>query len=437
VKHESQPQGDPPPFESGIWPIEVIAVWKNDGTWSIPWAIATVMFRDKLGQIHRHPRWSAPFFAEDPDETLKEWAYLAERIRDGVGGNIYSYHPIGFEVDEPNRIDGYVEAMTWETVKDAPVLLTRIAPIETSTGEPATDETWNESLGYDDVGGTDDLHHVEEPNRFLVERVPLPRWVNDSDDNDRARAAFGTDLPWSFAVPWVHRALVSPFTREPILQEPQPGDVFSSGALAYWSSLLHLLVYSFGWTRPDRGLRWWYDAGKPVDDPRFQLIAQIWDADGQLDLFAAWLWTTPHMGTEQLVAITGFQSENQPVGVDRQWLQEVQRRADALNVPSPCIGGWDPLHLNYHLDGPLSQIPGKPKLLRSPRQDRHATLLVDSMSGWYRALIEQGVTLPNIGARSWHVDVVVRPVGWMGTFRQSRITGIWFAGRHCHHVIGN
>lgn len=267
----------------------------------------------------------------------------------------------------------------------------------------------------------------------------MPRWISDSSAEDSASAALGSDLPWSFAVPWVHRVLASPFTRERILQKPQRGDVFSSGALAYWSSLLHLLVYSFGWTRPDGGLRWWYEAGKPVDDPRFQLVAQIWDADGQLDLFAAWLWTTQNMGTEPLVAMTGFHGAGEPVFVERQWLQDAERRTDALDVPCPYAGsgGSDPLHLGHHLEGPLAQTSGSPHLMRSRRAEGKAILMVDSMSGWYRALVEQGGTLPDIGDRSWHVDVVVHPVGWMGTFRQSRTTGIWFSGRHRHHVFGN
>ena len=63
----------------------------------------------------------------------------------------------------------------------------------------------------------------------------------------------------------VFRALASPLTHELILAAPQTGDF--GPPLAYWSALLNLLIYSFGWARPDRGLRWWYGAGKPTDAP--------------------------------------------------------------------------------------------------------------------------------------------------------------------------
>jgi len=64
---------------------------------------------------------------------------------------------------------------------------------------------------------------------------------------------------------------------------PQP----ISGGL----SLLYLLVYSFGWTKPYRGLKWWLDAGRPTQDLRLDLIEQTWATDGQLNWLLAWLGT--------------------------------------------------------------------------------------------------------------------------------------------------
>ncbi len=70
---------------------------------------------------------------------------------------------------------------------------------------------------------------------------------------------------------------------------PQRGDdVFE--ACAYWAPLLHLLLYRVGWSRPDLGVRQWFDDGKPTDDETLALLSALWDADGQLDWFAQWLW---------------------------------------------------------------------------------------------------------------------------------------------------
>ena len=44
---------------------------------------------------------------------------------------------------------------------------------------------------------------------------------------------------------------------------------------------------------------------------------------------------------------------------------------------------------------------------------------------------------PDAGHRSWHVDVLCRPVGWLGTYRRSRQSGVWFSGPHRYHQVGN
>ena len=306
----------------------------------------------------------------------------------------------------------------------------------------AAAETGNASPPHDDPQeqpAADTPGHHQQ-SRFHLYRTPVPRWLvaepdRHVDEPAEYRFAVGDEPSWGFTVPWTFRALASPSTCEPMLEAPRPGsDQF---ATAYWSALLHLLVYSFGWARPDRGLRWWYDAGKPTDDPRLQLISQVWDADGQLDWFAAWLWTTgmirSHL-TPMLTELTGYHDDGRDLDVDRRWLDRVNRDIQAAGVWAPC--GVDGLHLVYHLsnpEGPMGSPRGEPALLRSGTRKRQAILLLDSMTGWYRALAVHGSSLPDLPARSWHVDVIVRPVGWLGAFRRSRETGLWFAGRHRHH----
>ena len=270
-----------------------------------------------------------------------------------------------------------------------------------------------------------------------IERIGVPRWVAEHDYDEEAMfSLFGDGVAWSFAIPWMHHALASPLTHEPMLAAPRAGDDFWPGALAYWSSLLHLLVYSFGWSRPDRGLRWWYDAGKPTPDLRLQLISQVWDRDGQLDLLAAWLWTTAM--PDVLASCTDRRSDGLPVDVNERWLEQARQQEAAFGGPSPYGGGGgDPLHLAGHLDGPLADPAGEVILLRGSREERRAVLLTASLAGWYRALVERGAMLPDLGDRSWRVDVIVRSVGWLGTYRRSRLTNLWFAGQHRYHVVGN
>jgi hypothetical protein len=284
-------------------------------------------------------------------------------------------------------------------------------------------------------------HRVEGATRlnaesaFLVERVPVPAWL-DALEFTEGQNLFGEQAEWGFSIPWMCQVLASPRSVRPMLQAPRADDHIGPGVLAYWSSLLHLLVYGFGWSHPGRGLRWWYDAGKPVDDPKLALISEIWDADGQLDWFAAWLWTTG--ACSYLIRPIGT-SDDKRVEVDLDWIEHVTSRISESRTPSPYGGGSDPLHLTAHIDGPIQRrMRGRSQLTLHPSGRRTAAFAVDSMTGWYRALLEDAANLPGDDAgRSWDVDVVVRPVGWLGTFRRSRSTGLWYAGRHRNHLVGN
>lgn len=300
-------------------------------------------------------------------------------------------------------------------------------------------DTWADGSG--DGGG---------PREFLIRRSAAPGWIQDPAAHAEGRIydALGEQPEWGFAIPWVCRALASPLTREPILEAPKRDIDVMQGPGAYWSSLLHLLIYGFGWVRPDRGLRWWYDSGKPVNDRMLRFISQVWDADGQLDWLAAWLWSRSwpdenDLGWRELIKeATGYVAgedglfEELPVAADDPWLHARLAEAQASPISSPVESGGDPLHLSLHIDGPLYQAPGQPLLLRTSVADRRAVLMLDSMIGWYRALATETRSLPRPKGHSWHVEVVVKPVGWLGTYRKSSQTGLWFRCRHSVHVRG-
>jgi hypothetical protein len=198
-----------------------------------------------------------------------------------------------------------------------------------------------------------------------------------------------------------------------------------------------VLIYSLGWARPDRGLEWWFGAGKPTHDDRRLELLDVYDVDGMLDLFAAWAWTSPQLApVSALSDLTGYQDDNSRVVPDGEWLAVQERAGAHLGILSPFGGGWDPLHLSAHCSGPLERLSDGPRMLRSGRSRRTAVLVLDSMRGWYRALAELGSALPDLGNRSWHVEVVIRPLGSLGTYRRSRETGLWFAGPHRLHTRG-
>ena len=269
--------------------------------------------------------------------------------------------------------------------------------------------------------------------RFLLDRVPVPAWLHDIDELD-AMSNFGEQIEWGFAIPWIYQALAAPSANHPVLQPPGRGDDFWPGALGYWSSLLHLLVYSFGWSRPDLGLKWWYDAGKPTNNGRLVLLSEVWDADGQLDWFAAWLWTSGNRGYLNCPIDASNQTQ---VSVDAEWLRQVERRVADSETPAPFGGGYDPLHLTAHIDGPMQPTLSAASW-NMPDADGHTAILsLDSMTGWYRALLEVDTSGLGSGIERVSVNVLVAPVGTLGTFRRSSATGLWYSGPHRVHLAGN
>jgi hypothetical protein len=253
----------------------------------------------------------------------------------------------------------------------------------------------------------------------------------------------GEQAEWGFGIPSIFRILASPSSGQSMPKAPRPGDPLEYSC-GYWSSLLHMLLYSLGWARPDRGLWWWYQNGKPVDDLRLELLAEVFDRDGQLDWFAAWLWNSPYWLVEHSREIpssfhelTGWSDSGALPSVDREWIDARLQDADSSGIHNPFSGGSDPLHLSVHCAGPLNDV-GQPSLplLNAGKNRRRAVLTLTSMQGWYATLCNEANSLPPLAEGSWHVDVFVMPTGWLGTFRRSRTTGLWYSGRHRFHVPG-
>ena len=292
--------------------------------------------------------------------------------------------------------------------------------------------------------------------RRVVQRIDGERSDRSVSDADREHddARYGEQLEWGSAIPLVFRALAAPHVPAVMLR------LTGRTAATYWASLLHLAVYSFGWARPDLALAHWYFSGRPdrdVDD-RLALIEAVWVEDGRFEEFLALLlrsggpggWWNVLGEPSGRVGGTGIpvvSSSTVLRAAPEDFVASVERRviaADRSDGPdgpegSPLVGGTDPLHLSSHLDGPLRVIDitgGIRDRMVVDRPAGRAVVHLDGMLGWYRALAVLGAELPDLGGRSWKVDVHVATVGHLGTFRRSRDTGLWFSGRHRYHLWG-
>jgi hypothetical protein len=283
---------------------------------------------------------------------------------------------------------------------------------------------------------------------LIIERTDPPVSIEDQmtgpgSMSGRVEPIWSDSAAFDFAVPSMFRVLASPLSGQSFPRAPQRGDPnwFSYG---YWSSLVHMLVYSLGWARPDRGLWWWYQNGKPTNDLRLQVLAEVFDRDGQLDWFAALLWSREYLsivgsGFDQgFDHYTGWTDSGEVLPVDRTWIDRMRSEATASGICHPHVAALGGMHLQFHCDKPLRLSQGRSSslMLHTDPDRRRAVLVLDSMTGWYANLCELGKTLPPMKDRSWHVDVIVEPVGWLGMYRRSRVTNLWFSGQHRFHTPG-
>jgi hypothetical protein len=267
--------------------------------------------------------------------------------------------------------------------------------------------------------------------QFRLRRVKLPL-------NTPASPHLNDDVQWLANVPNVFQALADPEGTHDFAQAPQWQHRPGHPSFAYWESLLFLLVHSFGWRSPALGLKWWHDAGRPCDDDRLALIDQTWFGDGFMRWFEAWV-------QHHAFRPTGEQdSPALPLPIPETELRSLNEALrhliDNLHLPA---GDSDGLHLIGHLSGWVAD-----DVLSNP--ETHNELILDSDGGprgvlftesvvSFRAFLHGAAALrhEHPSGRSWRIDVICKQIGWLGTYRRSRVTGYWFAGKHSIHRAGH
>jgi hypothetical protein len=246
------------------------------------------------------------------------------------------------------------------------------------------------------------------------------------------RHELGGQSDWYWAVPGVYGALAAPTGLAAAPAAPLQDDSHAA-SLGYWNALQNILVYRLGWSLPHRGLLWWYESDRPREDDVLALVHEIWHGDGNVDVYLAWLLTLQPSFLVEKSLEPAHSSQDRLTDDWRRWLAN-QTESSKTILHFDLNGGWDPLHLTGH--GQDDEAGDGFMAIKSGDQ-REAILTTDTANNWYATLRKLGSQLPQLGERSWRVDVFVKPIGFMGTYRRSRLTGLWFTGKHSLHVRGN
>lgn len=243
------------------------------------------------------------------------------------------------------------------------------------------------------------------------------------------------DDDWQWAIAQVLKAVVESPPRAVLLPRPPDRSTDHRQSLGYWSALHYLLVNRLGWGRPAKGLTWWIDAGRPLDDPTLSLVDQLWVRDGTLDDYLWWLIGNPLIFRSRTDDVLGpWAKVDERPQVTAEWL-EWSSRYEVTQLPWGFSNGFDPLHLSGH-----ASDASRDELATMTVVDAvHRTALFRGreLTCWPFELMWRMDELPDVAPNSWHVDVTVDGLGFLGEFRQSYKTGLPFSGKHSIHMRGN
>ncbi|PJI93561.1 hypothetical protein CLV34_2137 [Luteimicrobium subarcticum] len=366
--------------------------------------------------------WTPPFTGQLPDAHGR-WFYVTGQ---------------GYYWTDDDHLVGVLEVGESSAVKDLNQLKVSVEH-EGGTATDAFDAARRRaesSVGPVDVvsGALGDLPDLVELARGQLRDTleVQPAW----------RLAMGDTGPWTRELRTAWRAAANPTLDERLPALPgEPGLV---DRVAYWSPLLHLLVYGLGWQRPDFGLAAWRQAGFPVDDPILNVVSRWWGHDGVADVLS---WCVERGGVAvNLRAISGTHPDladgppERRVPDDRALAE--RRASSAWRVT--WSGGYDPLHLVSHLGAPLVVTDSQRSIVLVDGTDVPSDegsvlprlfLSTPTYEGWYANLLRRDGSRAANG-RSVRANVIVEPVGWMGTFRRHEKTGLWFRGRSAIHLWG-
>jgi hypothetical protein len=120
---------------------------------------------------------------------------------------------------------------------------------------------------------------------------------------------------------------------------------------------------------------------------------------------------------------------------DAEWWVSFHRKFsyEKINKSNPYFGGYNPLHLiHFHKLWDEPAYTCEPDKLGATSM--RAILTLPDPQGWYTSL---SVSCKELGMLGYTIDVVIKDLGWFGSFRHSPITGLWYQGEHYIHLEGN
>lgn len=277
--------------------------------------------------------------------------------------------------------------------------------------------------------------------------------IQTPHEETEADPALVGQVEWCHLIPILHRGMAAEVERVPFPRLPEKPRL--DQACAFWETALYFCRYVLGWVDIGAGLKWWIGQGRPTNSEELEVLGEIFGGHPQFNLFALWAWHRTIPESEAMAELSrGGRSEpkapEERLPEDFQgprFVSEARTRLKATEkegeyIPNPYFGGTSPLHLSHSWNvhffggGPPDQDGVEGNLYHTDFKERSGVLILDRAQGWYRNLSLKTHRLQQDGWRSYHIDVIVKPIGWLGTYRRSGDSGLWFLGKHSVHMKG-
>lgn len=254
---------------------------------------------------------------------------------------------------------------------------------------------------------------------------------------------WGDQYGWTWAAVNAFQSLADPSGTydfpEPMTGEVEEAEERDGDARAYFSALLALTSFRLGWTKPSWGFARLRTRPNLHYDPTVMFIRQ-------------------HFTPRARLALASFLEVSSPIGIDGQRIYEFDGLVPDevrkyLNLFGDWThnrfnrkvddalwrrgGGYDPLHLSTHI-GRWGRM-GTHRL-NMPLKETAPGLFqiaLETGEGWYARLQNFAALMHSYDVSALTVDLSVEPIGFMGRYRYSNETGLWFACSEELHLLGN
>jgi hypothetical protein len=176
------------------------------------------------------------------------------------------------------------------------------------------------------------------------------------------------------------------------------------------------------------GVARWILMGMPQTTPELSLLARVWGAD------ALMYFSHPQMDwIPQAEGSLGFTPRTSGGQLSR-----IFEERESAQIFAGCGGLHMQVHLQWQMCG--EEMPEDVRLPAFIAKDDHqkVVLKLDAMRAWHTQLQTAGDRIAaELENPRVEVTVIAPPVGSLGTFSRSQLTGLWYTGSHEAHILGH